>query len=317
MKKASISLIIPTKNSKKLLQRNIKDLVEISNYVTETIVVDSSSNEETLAYLKQNLSESSTQYFSLPPGLYKAWNAGINKAKENHTYIATSGDRIDLENFKRLYHTAITFDADITISAPFFFNEDGNFLDRKWPIHLYLEYSRCKIPKIIPTSHVSCFNILQFPKTLMGSSASNIYKTSFFKKNPFPVDFGGQGDSVWGSMHCLDAKWAVNPECSSDFVVHESTHSDCKSEKNFKIRQFDTIKKYLSEKSSENNIETKKALNYLELAYKRIIMRNELNLKREKPVWYLKPNIWKLRSRYKNNIKLMQELLKSVSNQAL
>ena len=309
MEKMSVSLIVPTKNSKELLQRHIDDLVEISNNVIETIVVDSSDNGETIDFLEKCLPEPSTIFISMPLGLYQAWNAGIKKAKSDYIYIATSGDRMDLNNFRKLYSTAIKFSGDITVSAPNFVSQNGSPVKRKWPVHEYLEYTQCKAPGVIPKSHVSCCNILQFPRTLIGSSASNIYKTSFIKKHLFPVDLGSQGDAVWAVMHCLKACWAIDPSCTSEFVIHESSKSSYKN--NIRDKQLEIIFEYLKQDFEEtHDKEKEKVLNYFKYTEQAFKMRDRLNLKRKEPLGNLNPKVWYLRKTYKSYVRFKQKLIR-------
>jgi len=45
------------------------------------------------------------------------------------------------------------------------------------------------------------------PHGLLGSSASNHYRTAFLQKHPFPTDFGHCGDTAWESLSLLSLRW--------------------------------------------------------------------------------------------------------------
>jgi glycosyltransferase involved in cell wall biosynthesis len=314
MEHASVSVIIPTKNSKNLLKRHIKDLVEISDDVIETIVVDSSNDGETVDFLKQNLPEKTTRYFSVPPGLYKAWNTAIKEATASFVYVATSGDRMDLNNFRKLYSAARELNTDVIVSAPKFVDEDNASLKHKWPIHRYLENTPLDEPKILPVLHVAAYNVLLFPTTLIGSSASNMYKTSFLKDYLFPTDCVAQGDSVWAAMHCLDAKWGIHPTCVSDFVIHESTsNNNSNPRRDLKNHQLKKISDFLKENEQYSVDEStrEKVLGYLNYTRKTYEIRSQLNVIRKKRAWFLNPLAWYLRMKYRKRKRFVKEIIKS------
>lgn len=310
---ASVSVIIPTKNSKNLLKKHIQDLVEISNYSKETIVIDSSENDETVNFLKHNLPEKNTRYFSVPPGIYKAWNTAIKETTADFIYIATSGDRMVPNNFRKLYSAAQELDTDIIVSAPKFVDENDVSLKHKWPIHLYLDNIPLFEPKVLPVLHVAAYNLLLFPTTLIGSSASNIYKASFLKNYLFPTDCGTQGDSVWAAMHCLDAKWGIHPTCVSDFVIHESTNNSPRFRQDLKNHQLDKISKFLkeNEKYVDGEDTMKRIFRFLDYTRKTYEIRSRLNVIRKKYVWFLHPMAWYLKVKYRKRKRLVKEIIKN------
>jgi hypothetical protein len=55
------------------------------------------------------------------------------------------------------------------------------------------------------------------PHGLLGSSASNLYRTAFLQKHPFPTDFGHCGDTAWGVSVAPIAKVAFTPRSCARF----------------------------------------------------------------------------------------------------
>jgi hypothetical protein len=67
---------------------------------------------------------------------------------------------------------------------------------------------------------------MQMKGALLGSSASNIYRTAFMKRLPFPTEFGTTGDGAWGLQHAAEAVFGVVPGHFSSFLVHPAGGSD-------------------------------------------------------------------------------------------
>ena len=57
-------------------------------------------------------------------------------------------------------------------------------------------------------------------KAILGSSASNVYRTEVLRARPFPTDFGHAGDVGWGLRHCGEIRLGIVPEWFSKFVFH-------------------------------------------------------------------------------------------------
>ena len=60
---------------------------------------------------------------------------------------------------------------------------------------------------------------------ILGSSASNLYRTQCLKERPFPTDFGTSGDGGWGILNAFDVKIAVTPRCFSTFRHHQKAYA--------------------------------------------------------------------------------------------
>ena len=54
----------------------------------------------------------------------------------------------------------------------------------------------------------------------MGSSASNLYRTSMLTARPFPTRFGHNGDTAWGVANAFDVRFALSPERCARFLLH-------------------------------------------------------------------------------------------------
>lgn len=215
-----IGVVVPTRNS----MPHIRDHVEVLNQwigrVKEVVVVDSQSVDGTVDYIREHLLHSNLVIVDHPPGLYESWNAGISKIQSKYTYIATVNDYMPWETLVRLYSEAERLAADVVVSAPEIVYEDSTSKHRKWPIHSFLEKSVPKETYLFQPLELLAWNSIDLPGTLIGSSASNLYRSVALQENPFPYDYGHAGDSAWAVAQALSLRWAVVPDVASNFQCH-------------------------------------------------------------------------------------------------
>ena len=220
LEKYSITVIIPTRNSMPELEAHVHALNEWLHRVGQVIVVDSDSSDGTLEYLQENLKHECVEFLNHPPGLYESWNAAIKRAGSKFTYIATVNDFMPFETLVRLYSEAERLAADVVVSAPEIVLSDRSQKYRKWPIHRLLELSAKKETYVLQPLELLVWNSVELPGTLIGSSASNLYRTEALQENPFPCDYGHAGDSAWAVGGALTNRWVVVPDVSSKFWYH-------------------------------------------------------------------------------------------------
>lgn len=226
MKYEDISIVVPTLNSRHLIEPIAEQMRESFSHVGEVVVVDSFSEDGTMELLQSILDFDAACFFSRPRGLYDSWNFGIEKCSKKWIYIATAGDIIDLEDLDYLYSTAESHDVDVVTSLPQFFNEDGEQLpDLKWPIASLLQRFEG-----LDEIHFSGLDLISFALThcrpgkyngWMGSSASNIYRTQTLKNLPFRTDVGPIGDSLWGLQNSPVIRACFCRRRCGRFVVHD------------------------------------------------------------------------------------------------
>jgi hypothetical protein len=194
-----IGVVLPTLNARAVLPDHLAELRTWAGSVPEIIVVDSHSDDGTIAFIQDQLHHPGLRIFQRPRGLYEAWNFGVEQVTADFTYISTAGDTITLSGLRHLLETAQSFRSDVVVSPPLFQKPDGEIMDRKhWRIHQYLEARALTQPALIPQSHVFLTAVFAGLSGLMGSSASNLYRTSVLKARPFPTDFGHNGDTARG-----------------------------------------------------------------------------------------------------------------------
>jgi hypothetical protein len=192
----------------------------------EIIVVDSLSNDGSVDFIKRRLTHPNIRFLSHPPGLYQSWNHGINHVTQPYFYLATTGDTITRAGIETLAAAAESLAADVVISKPEFLAGDGRPAgDVRWPIDDIIATLAITSPRKLARLEAVIFATAHATGAMLGSSASNLYRTEVFRRLPFPVDFGTGGDGAWGLLHAAQVVWGVVPGKFSTFLIHPTSAS--------------------------------------------------------------------------------------------
>ena len=213
--KLPISAVLPIYNCRERLERHLRSVVEWAPSVSELIVVDSGSTDGTLELAQEVLTPMGAHFIYNPPGLYQSWNAGIATATSQWCYISTVEDPITPEGLTHLLEIGERHQTDIVISPPEMMNQDGTApVENKMPSNRLADaFTNCDHKeRVLNRFESMVFSIGFLPSTLLGSSASNLYKSSFMKGYPFPSEFGSAGDSAWAAHVASIAKIAFTPQ---------------------------------------------------------------------------------------------------------
>lgn len=225
-----ISAVIPVYNCRERLERHLWSVTIWADSVQEIIVVDSGSTDGTLELAQEVLTSFGARFIHNPPGLYQSWNAGIAAATAPWCYISTVEDPITPEGLAHLLEVTRHHDPDVVISPPMMRNHDGSApVEEKMPSNRLAEaFHTCALADRLLSRAETITNLCGFlPHGLLGSSASNLYRTSLLQKHPFPTDFGHCGDTAWGVTVAPFAKVAFTPVscarfyCQTNFCVED------------------------------------------------------------------------------------------------
>jgi hypothetical protein len=221
-----LGVVIPTKNSRPYLPAHLDGLRSWLDQSEQVVVVDSFSTDGTIEYLREHLAHPRVSFLTHPPGLYDSWNHGIAHIRSPFVFMATTGDLITRPGLEKLLHTAQSLDCDVVISKPTFRDPAGRALpDIPWPIDDLIATLRITQPSRLHKLEAMLFAATHATGALLGSSASNVYRTQTLQKFPFPTTFRGAGDGIWGLLHAPEIRWGVVPERFSSFLVHPPTDS--------------------------------------------------------------------------------------------
>jgi Glycosyl transferase family 2 len=221
-----ISILIPTRNCAGLVPEHIESLNQWADLAREIVIVDSESRDGTVDLLRKGLSHPRVKFLNHPPGLYQSWNFGIQNVSAKYLYIATVGDSITRHGVEHLFRVAEEFQSNVAISKPRFVSEDGKALpDDRWPIDIMLARLNITQPRLLRTAEQFLFAVTNFWGAILGSSASNIYRSEFLKQRPFPTEFGTAGDAGWSILNIFDARIAITPDRFSTFRHHQKAYA--------------------------------------------------------------------------------------------
>ncbi len=221
-----IGVLIPTRNCASLIPGHIESLRRWIDLAAEIVIVDSQSSDGTVELLRKNLSHPKVRFLEHPPGLYQSWNFGMQNLATKYVSIATVGDSITRAGVEHLFAVAEKFQSDVVISKPRFVSERGGELpDGRWPIDDIVGRLQVRTPRELSPDEQFFFALTNTWGAILGSSASNLYRTACLQERPFPTDFGTAGDGGWGMRHTFEVRMAVTPERFSTFRYHEKSYA--------------------------------------------------------------------------------------------
>ena len=199
--------------------------------VEEVIVVDSVSKDGSADLARRGIKHSNVRHEVVPPGLYAAWNHAVRLATSEFCYFSTVGDTIAERGLQHLVDVARSLVADVVVSPPLCLNEDGTAAaQRVFPIHSILSESALESPVLLPPWLSRLLSTGFSIESFLGSSASNIYRTSCLKEAPFSTDFGKAGDSAWFRQYALRYRFSLTPKPCATFLLHQEHGSKAHGE---------------------------------------------------------------------------------------
>jgi len=208
-----------------LLPKHIEAMRAWTPLAQEIVAVDSHSTDGTIEFLQRELKHPNVRVLTHPPGLYQSWNFGIAQCREKYIYISTVGETIGRDGIEKLIAAAEAFGADVVISPPRMVKMTGEPKVKIWPVHTLIETVGLKAPARLEPEGVELFAVANLLRGILGSSASNLYRTDVLQRFPFRTDFGTAGDLAWGLEHAGEIRLAVVPENLSTFVFHPKSYA--------------------------------------------------------------------------------------------
>ena len=312
----SIGVMVPTKNSARLLPRHLEQMRTWLDLVQEVVVVDSFSTDGTLELIRAGLQHPGLRICSHPPGLYQSWNHGIAQLTTKYTYIATTGDLITREGLRKLFDAAEALAADVVLSKPCFFNAHGEPMeDIEWPIDNIIRSLKINQATRLTRLESLVFAITDVGSALTGSCASDLFRTRVLQEYPFPTEFGPAGDGAWGILHAAALDWAVVPERFSRFIRHPSSASAAERQSFKQSKRMDILAKEAVAAAFRGGALPAGATAALPLEELLKILTVCLDAKeafdrrrRAKLPWILRPGAWYIRSRRNQAYRHLEEL---------
>jgi len=218
--KLPITVVLPTLNCRAKLDRHLSEAGEWLSEVAEIIAVDSGSTDGTRELLEDNFGNlSGAAVLSTEPGLYRAWNLATARAVQPFIYFSTIGDMIGSNGLSKLVAAAEEHSLELVVSVPQIVDEDGREVrGLRWPIHFLEDYLKGGEGLFLPSpAERAILSAIFVPETILGSSASNLYRTALLQKHPFPEDLGKQGDVYWAIRNLSACRLGLLPDRLASF----------------------------------------------------------------------------------------------------
>lgn len=221
MSKRSLSVVLPTYNCAPLMPRHLASMDAWADLADEIIVVDSRSTDGTLELIRARLRHPNIRIIERDRGLYESWNEGIAATTGDWVYISTAGDTIEREQLLHLHELGERANADVVISPPRFVDENGvSLTDMSWPTHKIIANHSGGRPFTLSRMAAGLLAFIHCPSSVLGSSASNLYRGEALRSRPFACNFRGAGDTVWMMRNALSLCFCLTPTVGSAFCVH-------------------------------------------------------------------------------------------------
>ena len=214
-----ITAIFPTLNCREKLAEHIASSQDWLAHVSELIVVDSNSSDGSLQFLRRAFNGYKSKFVNTGPGLYAAWNLGVQLAKQPYIYFSTIGETISLTGLQQLLNWCESLDLDVVISTPQMIQKARCPINIMWPIHEMKGFLQQQGDIFVPNEGEKRLLSRAFtPECILGSSASNLYRRSALKRFPFPQDVGPQGDVMWACKYLFQLKVGISAMQCSTFL---------------------------------------------------------------------------------------------------
>ena len=317
----SLGVVIPTKDSMPYLQKHVEGLRCWLDLAQEVVVVDSFSRDGTVEYLRQHLKHPQVTYITHPPGLYASWNHGIAQITAKHVFIATAGDVISRAGIIHLVETAEGLNCDVVISKPRLQDQQGRTVEVAWPIDDIIASLGLAESRRLHQLEAVTFAVTHASGAMLGSCASNLFRTSVLKRFPFPNNFGTAGDGAWGLLHAAEVSWGVVPEKFSTFLIHPSNASAVEKRSYTEAPHADEVLQMAATAWRESGAVTDDELaqiNWDKLSAalaSYLVDKREFDRHRKAGMpWILNPRAWQTRLRRKHSFAHLHELKRKALN---
>lgn len=260
-----ISIILPTYNSKRFIEERLKTILNQTFAEWECIVVDGESTDGTVDTIISCVgSDKRFRYLNAPPkGVYNAWNIGINEAKGDFVYFATSDDTMRPDCLSEL-NTAISARERLGLAhcELQIIDEHGNNhpniqWDRFLPQQYFEQYAHKTHIRKAPLAGIMYF---QFNTVIHSFTQILIKKSVFDEIGLFIENMGPKADLEWGMRACLKYDMIHVPKKLATWRVHDNQLTEVESD----IHTFKTVHQ-LQDMALKNTIISDELLNQIQV----------------------------------------------------
>jgi hypothetical protein len=145
-----------------------------------------------------------------------------------------------------------------------------------------------KAAVVLEPDAVHLFAVANLLRGILGSSASNLYRTKILQQFPFRTDFGTAGDLAWGLEHSGKIRLAIVPEIFSTFVFHPKSYA----KSDYEVQNFNEKCLSLATGSEKSPGESPLISECLSAWGKLLANKQDVAQAKKSALWWASPSAW-------------------------
>jgi hypothetical protein len=216
-----ITALVPVYECADRLPAHLASVRTLRETLADFIWVVTPGRDESARLARHASKELGGQYLEVPPGLYQAWNAGIQAASTEFVYISTVGETVSPTGLDRLRQILQSQRADVCFTPPFLPTEARPRRQLlRWPIFRFQRELTKRQGEVLSPMLIAKIQAVAGIFSLLGSCASCLFRASYLKDHLFPSDYFHYGDSAWVYQNYRQARMVYLPDPIATFAVH-------------------------------------------------------------------------------------------------
>lgn len=219
-----VSIVMPNLNGRRYLNERIQSILAQSHTNWELIVVDSYSDDGSWELIRQYADSDRRFRASQVPreGIYPGLNRGLEQARGEYVYIATSDDTMEPDCIRKMVQAlAAHSECGICHSCLKVIDGDGRVIEDMWrsvPVSRYFG-GWMDVPHVRRAPHDGILHSAVY--TVYTSLTQLLFRRSVLDEvGLFRADWGSEGDFEWGMRASLVHATVHVPEALSAWRVY-------------------------------------------------------------------------------------------------
>lgn len=230
-----ISIIVPSYNAEKYIDKCIKTLINQTKKELEFIIINDGSTDSTEDIIK-SYNDKRIKYFkNKNQGISKTRNFGIDKAKGKYIMFVDSDDYIEENACEILFNNIESTNSDLVVSDFYIVKDDKK---EKFSINSFNDTSLKDNPKLLNIVNTAPWN--------------KIYKRDLIINNNIRFPENLKYEDAPFVLECLDKANKISKLnlYTYDYIIHNNSETTVRDERVFDLfKILDIIRNYFSNKS--------------------------------------------------------------------
>ena len=229
-----ISIIVPSYNAEKYINRCIESLINQTKKELEFIIINDGSTDSTEDRIKSYKDKRIKYFKNKNQGISKTRNFGIDKAKGKYIMFVDSDDYIEEYACEKLYNKIESDNSDVVVSDFYIVKDDKkeNF-------------------NIVPFNDLSLKDNPEILNIVNTAPWNKIYRSELIKKYNIKFPENLKYEDAPFVLECLDKSKKISKlnEYTYDYIIHNNSETTVRDERVFDLfKILDIIRNYFSDK---------------------------------------------------------------------